>query len=245
MVTFGGIQALSGVSLTVGDNEICGLIGPNGAGKTTFLNAVTRLISYQSGTIRVLGKPIDAAKPREVIGLGIARTFQNVGIYGSMTVAENVMLGAHHRLGGRFAKALINPSGTRVQDANVRTRAMEILNELNMAHLADTQADALPYPLQKRMEIARALASEPKILLLDEPAGGLTHGEVDEFGELVDRVRRNHALSILLIEHHMGLVMGLCDRIHVFHLGQNLAHGRPQEIKSNQAVVSAYLGRTG
>lgn len=242
-VQFGGIKALTGVSLSVRAGEICGLIGPNGAGKSTFLNAVTRLVTHGTGTITLNGASIEGAKVREMIGLGVARTFQNLGIYASMTVIENVMLGAHHQLGGKFVQAIFIPLRSWSEERVARQKAMAVLDEMGMADVAGMMAGSLPYPLQKRMEIARALASEPKILLLDEPAGGLTHGEVHEFGELVDRVRRNRNLSILLIEHHMGLVMGLCDRIFVFHLGRNLAEGRPEEIKSNEAVISAYLGR--
>ncbi|WP_104827398.1 ABC transporter ATP-binding protein [Rhizobium sp. NXC24] len=242
-VHFGGIKALTDVSVSVRSGEICGLIGPNGAGKSTFLNAITRLVAYDSGTIVLNGTPIEGARVRDMIGLGVARTFQNLGIYASMTVLENVMLGAHHELGGKFARAILTPLRSRAEERAVRERSMAILEEMGMADMAARKAGALSYPLQKRMEIARALASDPKILLLDEPAGGLTHGEVNEFGTLLDEVRKNRNLSILLIEHHMGLVMGLCDRIVVFHLGRNLAEGTPSEIKSNDAVVSAYLGR--
>lgn len=242
-VQFGGIKALTDVSVSVRSAEICGLIGPNGAGKSTFLNAVTRLVGYGTGNIRLDGRPIEGARPRDMIGMGVARTFQNLGIYASMTVLDNVMLGAHHRLGGKFAQAIFAPLRARASERSAREKALAVLEEVGMAELAPRTAGSLPYPLQKRMEIARALAAEPKILLLDEPAGGLTHGEVHEFGALVDRIRRSRNLSILLIEHHMGLVMSLCDRIVVFHLGRNLAEGTPSEIKSNDAVISAYLGR--
>jgi branched-chain amino acid transport system ATP-binding protein len=242
-VTFGGIRALADVSLDVGAEEICGLIGPNGAGKTTFLNAVTCLTPGREGVIRLSGQSIQQSRARDIAALGIARTFQNLGVYGSMTVIDNVLLGAHHALRASHERAILRPLETRAADAQARGRAMEILSELGMERFAEATADALPYPLQKRMEIARALASTPKLLLLDEPAGGLTHSEVDEFAVLIDRLRRSRSLSILLIEHHMGLVMGLCDRIHVFHLGRNLASGTPTEIKSNRSVISAYLGR--
>lgn len=243
-VRFGGVQALDNVSLEVGDGEICGLIGPNGAGKTTFLNVITCLTRPQRGSIRLSGRTISGAAVRDIIGLGIARTFQNVGVYGSLSVLENVMLGAHHKMGGKVTRALLNPIGAWTEEKAVRRQAETILDELGMAALSDARADSLPYPLQKRMEIARALAAEPKLLLLDEPAGGLTHGEVSEFGALVNTIRHSRKLSILLIEHHMGLVMGLCDRIHVFHLGRNLASGRPEEVRTNEAVIDAYLGRS-
>ncbi|MDX8440262.1 ABC transporter ATP-binding protein [Mesorhizobium australafricanum] len=242
-VSFGGVQALDNVSLDVGEGEICGLIGPNGAGKTTFLNAITCLTRPQRGSIKLSGRTISNAAVRDIIGLGVARTFQNIGVYGSLSVLENVMLGAHHKMGGRVARALLNPFGAWAQEKTVRRQVESILDELGMAALSSVRGDSLPYPLQKRMEIARALAAEPKLLLLDEPAGGLTHGEVSEFGALVNTIRHSRKLSILLIEHHMGLVMSLCDRIHVFHLGRNLASGRPEEIRTNEAVIDAYLGR--
>lgn len=242
-VQFGGVKALTDVSLSVRSGEICGLIGPNGAGKSTFLNAATRLVNNATGSITLDGQPLEGVETRDMIRMGVARTFQNLGIYASMTVLENVMLGAHHRLGGNFANAIFSPFRMKASERVARESAMTVLEEVGMADLAPHAAGSLPYPLQKRMEIARALAAEPKILLLDEPAGGLTHGEVHEFGALVDGIRRRRNLSILLIEHHMGLVMSLCDRIVVFHLGRNLAEGTPAEIKSNDAVIAAYLGR--
>ncbi|MEK1924353.1 MAG: ABC transporter ATP-binding protein [Rhizobium giardinii] len=242
-VQFGGVKALTDVSLFVRPSEICGLIGPNGAGKSTFLNAATRLVNYATGSIMLDGQPLEGVETRDMSGRGVARTFQNLGIYASMTVLENVMLGAHHRLGGSFAKAIFAPRRARALERSNRETAMAVLEEVGMANLAARAAGSLAYPLQKRMEIARALAADPKILLLDEPAGGLTHGEVHEFGALVDGIRRRRNLSILLIEHHMGLVMSLCDRIVVFNLGRNLAEGTPAQIKSNDAVIAAYLGK--
>jgi branched-chain amino acid transport system ATP-binding protein len=243
-VRFGGIHALQGVSLEVGAGQICGLIGPNGAGKTTFFNAITRLSGVSEGSIRLYGRSIADARPRDIIARGIARTFQNVGIYGSMSVLENVMLGAHHRIGGHFIEALFRPGRARRRDRDCQERSAEILRELGMIEVANTPAGSLPYPLQKRMEIARALAAEPTLLLLDEPAGGLTHGEVAEFAEMASAIRDRHKLSILLIEHHMGLVMSLCDRVDVFHLGRNLAGGTPEQVKADPRVIAAYLGRS-
>ncbi len=243
-VRFGGIHALKGVSLNVNAGEICGLIGPNGAGKTTLFNSITRLSAVTAGSIRLCGRAIEAVPARQIIRLGIARTFQNLGIYGAMTVLENVMLGAHHLAGGRFVGAMLRPGRARHRESETEQRCREILNDLNLSGVADEAAGSLPYATQKRMEIARALASRPTILLLDEPAGGLTHGEVAAFGALVSRVRDDHGVTIVLIEHHMGLVMSLCDRIEVFHLGRNLASGTPAEVKANPAVIDAYLGRT-
>ncbi|QPB22728.1 ABC transporter ATP-binding protein [Rhizobium sp. 007] len=243
-VRFGGIHALKGVSLSVNAGEICGLIGPNGAGKTTLFNSITRLSAVTAGSVRLCGRTIEAVPARQIIRLGIARTFQNLGIYGGMTVLENVMLGAHHLMGGRIVEAMLRPGRAHHRESETRQRCRAILDELNLSGVADKAAGSLPYATQKRMEIARALASCPTVLLLDEPAGGLTHGEVAEFGELVSRVRDDHGVTVILIEHHMGLVMTLCDRIEVFHLGRNLASGTPAQVKANPAVIDAYLGRT-
>jgi branched-chain amino acid transport system ATP-binding protein len=242
-VRFGGIHALKGVSLKVNAGEICGLIGPNGAGKTTLFNSITRLSAVSAGSIRLCGRAIETVPARRIIGLGIARTFQNLGIYGAMTVLENVMLGAHHLTGGRFVEAMLRPGRARHVESETEQHCRAILEDLNLSGVAEAAAGSLPYATQKRMEIARALASRPTVLLLDEPAGGLTHGEVAEFGELVSRVRDHHGVTIVLIEHHMGLVMSLCDRVEVFHLGRNLASGTPAEVKANPAVIDAYLGR--
>ena len=243
-VRFGGIHALRGVSLNVHMGEICGLIGPNGAGKTTLFNCITRLSSVSAGTIRLHGQMIETLPRRQIIGMGIARTFQNLGIYAGMTVLENVMLGAHHISGGRFIDALMRPGRSRQREQEIEHRCRDILADLDLKDVADVPAGSLPYATQKRMEIARALASRPTVLLLDEPAGGLTHGEVGEFSDLVSRVRTTYGVTVVLIEHHMGLVMSLCDRIEVFHLGQNLASGRPEEVRANSAVIDAYLGRS-
>ncbi len=243
-VRFGGIQALKSVSLNVHMGEICGLIGPNGAGKTTLFNCITRLSTVAAGTIRLNGQTIETLPPRQIIRSGIARTFQNLGIYVSMTVLENVMLGAHHISGGRFIDALVRPRHSWQREQEIERRCRDILADLGLEDVADVAAGSLPYATQKRMEIARALASRPTLLLLDEPAGGLTHSEVTEFGALVSRVREAYGVTVVLIEHHMGLVMSLCDRVEVFHLGRNLASGRPEEVRANPAVINAYLGRS-
>ncbi len=242
-VRFGGIHALRSVSLDVQKGQICGLIGPNGAGKTTLFNAITRLIRVSEGTVSLCGSVINTARPRDIMGLGIARTFQNVGIYAGMTVLENVMLGAHHQTGGGFLDALLRPGKTDRKARETRGRCEAILEDLDLTQVMHLPAGSLPYPQQKRMEIARALAAQPVLLLLDEPAGGLTHGEVAEFSNMLTQVRDRYALSILLIEHHMGLVMGLCDRVDVLHLGQNLAGGTPDDVRSDPQVIAAYMGR--
>ena len=243
-VRFGGVRALDDVSLTLAEGEICGLIGPNGAGKTTLFNGITRLYDTSGGSIRLAGRAIDRIHPRHVVAAGIARTFQNVGLYGGMTVLENVLLGAHHAASQSMLGSLLRPAAARRDEHALVERCRAILDELDLDTQRDEPAGALPYPTQKRVEIARALAARPRLLLLDEPAGGLTHGEVAQFGELVRRIRDAHGLTVLLVEHHMGLVMGLCSRLIVLHLGRNLAQGTPAEVRANPEVVAAYLGRT-
>jgi len=241
-VRFGGVRALDGVTCHVNAGEICGLIGPNGAGKTTLFNCVTRLYPVASGAIAFDGERIDALPARRIIARGIARTFQNLGIYADMTVLENVALGAHHSDGGRFFETVARPWKSDAQERALIERCRSILRELNLDGVANERAGNLPYGTLKRVEIARALAAKPKLLLLDEPASGLNHGERIEFGHLIRRIRDVFGLTVLLVEHQMGLVMGLCGRIVVLHLGQLLAEGTPAEISANPAVVTAYLG---
>lgn len=242
-VRFGGVRALSGVTLNVRPGEICGLIGPNGAGKTTLFNCITRLYGIASGEIRLGGTRLDSIPVRDVISAGVARTFQNLGIFSRMTVLENVMLGAHHLSRERVLGTLLRPRRTDRKERELTDRVRSVLRDLGLEGVAHQRADAVPYATLKRVEIARALAARPRLLLLDEPAGGLTHGEVDEFGDLVERIRDSYDLTILLVEHHMGLVMNRCSRLVVLHLGRNLAQGTPAEVQSNPAVIGAYLGR--
>ncbi len=242
-VRFGGVQALADVSLALQPGEICGLIGPNGAGKTTLFNCITRLYSLTGGSIHFEGRSIEGLPPRQVIAAGIARTFQNVGLYPHMTVLENVMLGAHHHARQSLLTSLCQPRRTARAEHELAERCYAILIELDLLALASELVGALPYPTQKRVEIARALASEPRLLLLDEPAGGLTHGEVAQFGDLIRRICASHRLTVLLVEHHMGLVMNLCHRLVVMNLGRNLAQGDPVSVRANPEVVAAYLGR--
>ncbi len=241
-VRFGGVRALDGVTCHVNAGEICGLIGPNGAGKTTLFNCITRLYSVDDGAIAFEGHRIDTLPARRIISLGVARTFQNLGIYADMTVLENVLLGAHHSHGGRFFETVARPWISDAHERQMVEWCGSVLRELDLDGVAAERAGNLPFGTLKRVEIARALAAKPRLLLLDEPAAGLNHGERVEFGALVARIRDAFKLTVLLVEHQMGLVMGLCGRLLVLHLGQLLAEGTPAEVSVNPAVVAAYLG---
>ena len=241
-VRFGGIVALDGVSFDVAPGRIVGLIGPNGAGKTTLFNCISRLYDCERGDITFDGTSLLSVPRHRIAALGIGRTFQNVALFRTMSVLDNVMVGRHAKSrGGFFANAVRLPLAVRA-DAETRDRSRELLALLSLERVADTPVAALPFGTQKRVELARALASDPKLLLLDEPASGLNHEEVGAIGALIRDLRERLKLTVLLVEHHMQLLMSLSDWVVALNFGKRIAEGPPAEMRHHPELVRAYLG---
>lgn len=244
-IRFGGLQAVKDVSFQINEQEIVGLIGPNGAGKTTVFNLLTNVYKPTEGDIRVDGKSTVGLKQHATVDYGLARTFQNIRLFKSMSVLENIKVGFHHNGHYGMVTAMFRLPRYWAEEAEYTRKAMELLETFGMAHTAELEAGNLPYGQQRKLEICRALATSPRLLLLDEPAAGMNPTETQELMDTIRLVQEHFKISVLLIEHDMKLVMGICERLIVLNYGEILATGLPEEVRRNPEVIAAYLGSEG
>lgn len=241
---FGGLVANQDVSISIDKGTITAVIGPNGAGKTTFFNMITGFYEPDEGDILLNGKSIKGLRPDQIASSGITRTFQNIRLFKEMTALENVMVGVHSRLSAGLLGILFNTKRVREEEEKARVEAYQLMEYVGIAHVANEAAGSLPYGLQRRLEVARAMATNPSIILLDEPAAGMNPRETVEMTEFIRRLKRELDLTIILIEHDMKLVMGLSEYIHVLDYGRKIAEGTPEQIRNNPNVIEAYLGKS-